>query len=217
MISTIEAHFGTASGKRSIASTRPTADAPVPPGRCESVTPIEPPEPRNLRRCRPWQSLPDSAQFGNALDRVAYHEAGHVVVMQWLGIASPGASIDATGPVVRGSAEWPDRRVWQDCPDPPPDESGVLAATAASVYHAGLMAELVRSGVRWVGPIHYPHTTDYQRADEMLRLAFGSHASGAHAFAQRVALHVLSVRWGRVREVADCLVRNGRWRPGEPD
>lgn len=209
-----KASTGTASGKRSIASTRPTADAPVPPGCCESVTPIEPPEPRNLRRCRSWQPLPDHAQFGNALERVAYHEAGHVVVMQWLGLPSPGASIDATTAVVRGSAEWPDRSLWQDCPDPLPDESGVLAATAASVFHAGLMAELIHAGVRWVGPIHYPRATDYQRADEMLRSSFGNHASGAHAFAQQLALHVLSGMWPRVQEIATYLVTHGQWRPG---
>lgn len=167
-----------------------------------------------MRRCRPWQPLPDSSLFGNALERVAYHEAGHVVVMQWLGLASPGASIHAANSVVRGATEWPDRVLWQDCPDPPPDESGALAATAASVYHAGLMAELVHAGVHWVGPIHYPHATDYQRADDMLRASFGNHSSGAHSYAQQMALHVVSGMWPRVQEIATYLVTHGQWRPG---
>ena len=90
-------------------------------------------------------------------------------------------------------------------------ESGVLSATAASVLHAGVMAELIESGTPWAGPVHYAEATDYQRADEMLRPAFGCHASGAHAYAQQVALHVLQARWADVELVAAELVRTGRW------
>lgn len=101
--------------------------------------------------------------------------------------------------------------------DPSPDESGELSATAASIFHAGMAAELLFLGIPWVGPVFYPEQLDFQQAEQMLAPKFGSHASGAHAFAQRVALHVLSTRWGRVREVADCLVKDGRWKPGASD
>ena len=45
----------------------------------------------------------------------------------------------------------------------------------------------------------------------MLRPAFGSHASGAHAYSQQVALHVLTGRWAEVEAIADELLRTGRW------
>lgn len=209
MTSTIEAHLGTASGKRLIASTRPTADAPVPPGCSKSVTSYAYPMASTLRRCRPWM-FPSGPLLGPCLERVAHHEAGHVVLLEWLGL-SPEATATATS----GRCSFPLK--FADLPDPGPDESGELCATAASSFHAGMAAELLFLDIPWTGPMFYPGQPDYQLADELLAPKFGINASCAHAFAQRVALHVLSAKWGRVREVADCLVRNGRWKPGEPD
>lgn len=93
----------------------------------------------------------------------------------------------------------------------PPYESGEITAMAASVFHAGLMAELIFTGVEWTTPLYYPWAEDYQRANDMLRERFGNHSSAGHAFAQRTALHELSVRWSRVKEIADVLVRCGAW------
>ncbi len=73
------------------------------------------------------------------------------------------------------------------------------------------MAEVLESGTPWIGPIHYAYATDYQRADEMLRPAFGCHASGGHAYAHQVALHVLRSRRAEVEAVAGELLRSGRW------
>lgn len=204
-----KASTGTASGKRLIASTRPTADAPVPPGRCESVTPHAYPMAITLRRCWPWSDL-SGALLGPSLERVAHHEAGHVVLLEWLGL-SPEATATATS----GRCSFPLKTA--ELSDPGPDESGELCATAASSFHAGMVAELLFLDIPWTGPMFYPRQPDYQLADDLLAPKFGRHASGAHAFAQRVALHVLAGRWRRVREVADCLVRDGRWKPGTPD
>lgn len=206
MISTIEAHSGTASGKREIASTRPTADAPVPPWRCESVTPCDYPRASTLRHCAPW-TYPSGALLGPSLERVAHHEAGHVVLLEWLGVDG----VVATATPTSGRCSFP-LKVDQ-LQEPGPDESGELCATAASSFHAGMAAELLFLGIPWAGPMFYPSQADYLHADDLLAPKFGRHASGAHAFAQRVALHVLSHRWERVREVANRLVLDGRWAP----
>ncbi len=92
-----------------------------------------------------------------------------------------------------------------------PDPSGIWAATGAAVHHAGLMAELLHTGTPWHGPVFYLDQTDYLRADDMLVPTFGRHASGAHAFAQTVALNVLNDRWDRVQEIAAHLVEHGQW------
>ena len=95
--------------------------------------------------------------------------------------------------------------------DGQPDESDEITAMAASVFHGGLMAELIFMDVAWTNPLFYPWAEDYQRANNMLQGGFGNHSSAGHAFAQRTALHILSVRWSRVKEIADVLVRCGSW------
>ena len=163
-----------------------------------------------LRRVQPWQSRPT---MRDRLQQAAVHEAGHIVLMQWVGLLPPEATIATTDDGrVTGEAHWPARETFAQLPDPGSDESGVLSATAAAVFHAGIAAEMIESGTPWAGPIHYAEATDYQRADEMLRPAFGCHASGAHAFSQQLALHVLQVRWADVEVVAAELLRTGRWR-----
>ena len=168
------------------------------------------PSTATLRRVQPWQTRP---KLPDLLRQAAVHEAGHIVLMQWVGLLPPAATITATSDGrVTGEAHWPARETFAQLPDPGPDESGVLAATAAAVFHAGIAAELIESGAPWAGPIHYPDATDYQRAAEMLRPAFGCHASGAHAYARQVALHVLQLRWADVQVVAAELLRTGCWR-----
>ena len=100
--------------------------------------------------------------------------------------------------------------------DGPPNESDEITAMAASVFHGGLMAELIFTGVEWTTPLHYPWAEDYRRANDMLRADFGNHSSAGHAFAQRTALNILSERWPRVREIAEILVRHGVWPAATP-
>lgn len=94
----------------------------------------------SLRRCWPWQPR---GHAGADLERVAYHEAGHVVLMEWLGLEDVRAEATAIG----GLAHMPTSFLETPLPDPPPDESGILAATAAAVCHAGVMAEQIRPAV----------------------------------------------------------------------
>lgn len=144
---------------------------------------------------------------------LAFHEAGHVVVFRWLGIEPTHATVheDAPGRAtgfthVRGKAAQGDAAQ----ADAPGD---LHIAIAAAAFHAGLMAELLAHGLPWVQPIHQP-SDDHRRAEELLQPCFGAHASGAHAFAQRVALHVLSERWCEVRAIAAELHARGEWASG---
>jgi hypothetical protein len=143
---------------------------------------------------------------------MAHHEAGHIAIMEWLGLNGLKAEATATS----GQAHWPPG-LFDSLPPAEPDPTGIYAAMAASVYHAGLMAELLHTGDAWRGPIFYPEQTDYLRADDMLTARFGRHASGAHAFAQRVALNLLSARWARVRAIAEHLVEHGIWQSDTTD
>lgn len=184
---------------------RPAAEA-TDSSRCERVTSYlaHLPSAATLRKSMPWQSPPRS---GPDLVLVAHHEAGHIVLMEWIGLTD-GLTAEATP--TAGLAHWP-AGAFDALPAQTPDPTGVLAATAAAVYHAGLMAEMMQAGITWTSPIFYPAQTDYVRADDMLRSIFGRHASGAHAFAQKVALNVLASRWSRVQEIASHLVNKGVW------
>lgn len=167
------------------------------------MTIIPAPNPNSVKRCWPWQSRPDTVRN---LVSVAHHEAGHIVALEWIGLgdtlsawATPqeGAALHGVMPGTYSAG--------------PPDESGEITAAGASMFHAGLMAEMLLACYVWTGPIYYPAESDYQRANEMLREAFGHCSSAGHAYAQRTALHVLSSRWARVQEIADVLVKRGTW------
>ena len=167
------------------------------------MTIIPAPKPNSVKRCWPWQPWPDMVRN---LVSVAHHEAGHIVALEWIGLST---TLSATASATEGAAYhgvMPGTR-----PAGPPDESGEITAAGASMFHAGLMAEMILHGKVWSGPIHYPDQEDYQRANEMLREAFGHCSSAGHAYAQRTALHVLSSRWARVQEIADVLVKRGAW------
>lgn len=164
------------------------------------------PEASSLRRAQAWQEPPYS---GPSLERVAFHESSHVVLLEYLNLDG----LKATATPSSGRAFFPE--TWPVLADTPPDPTGQLAATAAAVFHAGVIGELIHSGQAWKGPIHYGRHTDYQAAETMLAPRFGRHSSAGHAFAQRVALHVLSERWHRVQEVAEHLVKHGNWKSGD--
>lgn len=158
----------------------------------------------SLRRCWPWQPR---GHAGADLERVAYHEAGHVVLMEWLGLEDVRAEATATG----GEAHMPPGFWETPRDDPSPDDSGILAATAAAVFHAGVVAEQIMAGPPWCGPIYYPEQNDFKAAEAMLQPKFGRHSSAGHGYAQRVARHVLELHWERVQEIAAALVERGEW------
>ena len=173
-------------------------------GRGESVNPFEYPRPAVLKRAWGWQG--HHLAHGPNLGRMAFHEAGHVVLLEWLGIGSVAATASST----EGLTHLP------DVPSEPPaapDPTGEATAAAAAVFHAGTAAEGLHAGATWAGPIFRPMTDDHRKAEALLSPVFGCHSSGAHAYAQLVALHVLAGHWQRVTQIADCLIERGEWRP----
>ena len=200
-----QSHFGGTVACRAWLPLSPRAatDSPVSFG-AASGSPFPYPHARTLRRAWGWQS-PLAEMHRPDLVRVAHHEAGHVVLLEWVGLDGATASATSTSGLCLMPALPADR------PDPGEDATGELAATAASIYHAGAMAELIYLGVKRTGPLFYPAQVDYQRAEAMLLPRFGSHSSAGHGFAQRVALHVLASQWPRVQKIARCLVKTGKW------
>lgn len=171
----------------------------ISPPHAASRPPLLPfPTNATLRRVCPWQSYPFE---GENLSRVAIHEAGHVVFLEWLGVTN----VTATATAQRGEVRLvePLNPEAEASPFARPD----LAATAAAIFHSGTCAELLAYGVVWHGPVWRPMQQDHKNAELLLAPVFGAHASGAHAYAQRAALHVLSHRWDRVCEVAQELER----------
>lgn len=163
------------------------------------------PLPGTLRRCMGWQSVPTELHRPD-LARVAHHEAGHAVLLEWLGLTG----VTATATATKGLCTMPPGSL-ENLPDPPPDHDGRLAATAASIFHGGIVAELIYLGIPWRGPIYCPKQVDYQRADDMLCERFGRHSSAGHGYAQQVAMHILASRWDRVQHIAGVLVERGVW------
>jgi hypothetical protein len=160
---------------------------------------------------RVWgMSLPVDLPAG--LRPIAFHEAGHIVLFRWLGINATRANIwqVSTG-WFEGRTHMPQQPSSQ-LPAPVPND--LSAAVAASAFHAGLMAEIIAHGAPWEQVI-CKMDSDFRHAEELLAPCFGSHASGAHAFAQRVALHVLSSRWSEVCRIATALEVHGEWRAAE--
>ena len=198
-----KAQAGTASDGRLTEQTRPMADA-THSSRCESVNPFDYPRPAVLKRAWGWQG--HHLAHGPDLGRVAFHEAGHIVLLEWLGIGAASATATPSGGLTHLPA------MPTEAPAVP-DPTGELTAAGAAVFHAGVMAELLHAGVEWVGPIFRPSTDDHQRAEAFLSPVFGCHSSGAHAYAQLVARHVLFERWQRVTQIAQSLIESGEWRP----
>lgn len=174
--------------------------------RRESIT-YSWPSANTLRRSHVWMQVPDKMRRAD-LGRFAHHEAGHVVMMREFGLESPKAVATDRG----GEASWPSPLPEATVsPVTDPQEEPRLAATAAAVYAAGCMAELLHLGIPWKGPLHYRFQPDYEMSEKMLKPFFGAHSSAGHAYAQRIALHVLQSRWGEVQSIARVLIERGEW------
>lgn len=158
--------------------------------------------PKNLRRVLSWTSLPERRP---GIARMAHHEAGHVVYLEWLGIFGTSATATPTS----GLTHLPEIQNPQR-PEPE-DASGEITAQAAAAFHAGLMAEMLYARDKWTAPIRYPAHDDFCRADDLLSTKFGRHSSAAHAYSQCFALRILASRWERVRQIAGQLILSGTW------
>lgn len=162
------------------------------------------PDIRYARRAWEWQPEPPELK-GPGLARVAHHEAGHIVLMEWVGFVGMVAEASETA----GSAKFPEH--WRDLPEPSEDTTGEVSATCAAVCHAGLAAELLYFDLPWAGPVLRLRQADHQLAEKILSQRFGFHSSGAHAVAQRIALHVVEARWERCTEIARELMEHRVW------
>lgn len=163
---------------------------------------INPPHINDVRRVYPREPVPAMPDYWR---RVAHHEAGHAVMCEHYGIKPLWARIDAAG----GEMDFDRTGAAENERDP----DGLVALAAASIHHAGLAAELLLNGID-PGRVLVLRTSagDTERAAAVLHERF-PHCSGAHWFAQRKALHVLSIRWERVTEIAAHLLEHGTWSP----
>ncbi|HRL99275.1 MAG TPA: hypothetical protein PLE22_07485 [Acidovorax sp.] len=172
------------------------------------------PDLTDLRRVWAWQACP----FGGGpadLQAVAWHEAGHAVYARWIGWGMRRIELHDSGGVCFPAPFDP------EATPQPEDATGELRATAAGLFHAGLAAELLHAGLPWRCPISRPQQNDHKRAEAMLCPGFGARTIAGHAYAQLLALHVLSVHWGDVRRIAKTLMETGAWTletpPARPD
>ena len=170
------------------------------------------PDAQALRHVHPWRFERPKAPSPRRV--VAVHEAGHVVVMRHFGMPSPRAELVQDDAGARGQAHWPERQFFAELPQPGPDEDGRLTATAGAVFAAGWAAEMIDAGEPFTGPLWLPAAADFADLQKLLMPAFGPHCAGAHAFALRYALHVLSERWCEVQAIADELHARGEWASG---
>lgn len=167
----------------------------------------------DLRSLWPLADLPAEIR-GSDLARIAHHEAGHAVVLDWAGIATAGSTVTERGGVINIDLA----RVNSDAAtDTNQDYDHTLAAAhLAACWHAGIVAELLYTGQPWRGITVRMNSADWSTARLILAPHFGTGLAG-HGFAQRTALAVLSERWGRVEEIAAELIERGTWSPEQPN
>lgn len=169
---------------------------------------IEYPFPRDdeVRRVWPFALAPEEIKT-SSLALTAYHEAGHVVLLEWVGFEvkqavatkGEGATLFDTPPAC--------------LPTETLTASVASTAGAAALAHAGICAELIYAGAPWQG-VTKRNDSDWQLAHDMLFPIFGGGSAG-HGYAQRVALSVLTQNWGRVVQIAGELMKSGSWKPPE--
>lgn len=166
------------------------------------------PDLADLRRVWAWEPCPWAGSPAGR-EATAWHEAGHVVYGRWLGWEPSRAELHADGGNCF-TAPLPTTGA------PSKDETGELRATAAGLLHAGLAAELLHAGLPWRGPIARTAQADHKVAEALLAIGCGANTLPSHAYAQLLALHVLSARWDEVAVVAHDLLTHGEWTPSAP-
>ncbi|MBS0372541.1 MAG: hypothetical protein JSS57_25475 [Proteobacteria bacterium] len=160
------------------------------------------PRENELSRVFAWNPLPEAIK-AHTLAGTAYHEAGHVVFLEWVGMPVQKATATASGGG-RTLFETPPIETADQAESTPIHLAGV-----AALFHAGICAELIHAGVAWDGIVRRDDP-DWKMANEILFPIFGLRSSG-HGYAQRLALAVLSSRWKRVIEVAQEMIERGCW------
>lgn len=165
------------------------------------------PHKNDLCRIHPILEVPHALR-GPDLARTAHHEAGHVVLMEWVGITPTGASATERG----GLAHWDLSEI--DDATPADYDRPLAAAQAAAVMHAGIVAELIHAGLPWTGVLCRRRSQDWKLAEQLLAPHFGAGLAG-RGFSQRTAHAVLTHHWQRVQQIAAELIERGTWKPGD--
>lgn len=153
-------------------------------------------------------------QADNLRESTAHHEAGHSIFMLAFGAAGIHATVKpdgSEGKVFHGQAEQ------SASVSLPIAVERSNAIWLASMYHAGIEAEMLRGGfhsparTEW----RYAKTSDFERADAALRDVFPYRP---HGYAKAVSRAVLSRNRGSLARIAEHLLGNGEWRPADtPD
>lgn len=154
----------------------------------------------------PLASVPRAIQ-GRDLARIAHHEAGHIVLMEWAGLVP----LDAIATEEGGMARFDPLQVTSDA-EAHEYNRPLAAAQAASVFHAGIVAELIYAGLPWQGLTVRLNSSDWSKAQTLLQPHFGTVGGAGHGYAQRLALAVLTREATRLNEIAVQLVACGEWR-----
>jgi hypothetical protein len=132
---------------------------------------------------------------------LCFHEAGHAVAMRYYNICPREALVrdDLTGHVRPPEHNAP-------APNLTPFLEQWVATEAATVYCAGLQAELLLQGLPLSGVL-LVESSDATKARSILFEAFG-HGLGPVYYAQRLARAILKERWALVGRVAQALDRH---------
>lgn len=164
----------------------------------------EPPEARDMGKIWQYAERPQARPKACTASTIAVHEAAHFVVAEQL--MGPGAIVAGSLGLHRNSGavrcRGPVRARY----------SGLGCVPMVAIYSAGVMGELVAAGAAWSEPvICTPNDWSEAKAAILAARIPVAKASGVHAYAQKLALAVLSAEWVRVRDVAQILLTQGSY------
>ena len=169
---------------------------------------------RRIFSSEPW---PPTCAFD-----VAAHEAGHIVAALALGLPAYDAAIERAGTAGRAGVLAPIAAIAKPPPSPetvagiyrlaaplvwPALSADVAALNFAVMLVAGRQAELIAGGIRISGELRM-HDADHLQARAILA---ATDQRLAMTWAQRMARHLLTVRWRDVEAIAAELRVVGTW------
>lgn len=136
-----------------------------------------------------------------SLRGIAYHEAGHAVMIHLFRLRQNGAEVGASGGKVHLNPPPP---VSVDIAMPVVDLQ-IAALRIAAVFLAGVMAQMLKDGIGLEGVL-LDDSSDWRRAGQVLDGAeIPGSATGRLFYCQKLAMAMLSRRWCTVVAVAEAL------------
>lgn len=171
------------------------------------------PDPHTLARQWPIVEPPHGFfawRNSHTREAVAYHEAGHAVLLHLIGATTvhAAAADEGTG-TTRCSRADP-------LPAGPSNDAEDQAACifAAAACHAGMEAELLHgrftpaAGEGW----HAIHQPDLDLAERILAASF---STAPHGYTKAVARAILCLNWHAIELIAVHILVRGEWRSGD--